>query len=291
MTYIKKLTAVSTTTILLFALFAVAVPVTTTNADPEKTGLVATFGPSIGSFNGNLQVLENANHLYSDVASSKARTVAFTNPASLPQGFFDAVQSRFQGGGAAPTPDTTITLLCSGLPLVPGFCATGDPVTTKPINVVKGYEEGKFKFKKLAEGEYLVTVVIFDMDDLGLIDMATGLAAPETVFVTANGEEIGSVTAVPGMGTTQTITKQFTTAVEDDDGKIKIGFNQLFTWASMSGQASGPILPVCDDSATPLPCKGAESGIRVEQITLTPIVDDDDEEDDEEDEDEEDNDD
>jgi len=226
---IKK-TIMITSLVILIATISVVTTVTMVQADPEA-GTTATFGifPPGGPnpFAGG----DAINHDYSHVAASKPLTVLFTNPASLPGGYFDAVEPTFQGTPfTPPAPDTSVTLYLGGF------------AVTTPFNIVKGHEEAKFSFTGLVPGnQYRVTAIISDMDDFALTtDMASTMPAPETVFVTdsTNAVDLGIMTAVPLGGPSQTITAILpTAAIADAAGTLTIGFNEfLFVGQYMVGE-------------------------------------------------------
>jgi len=109
-------------------------------------------------------------------------------------------------------------------------------VITNPIDVFRGYEEGEFTFTGLNPSEkFLVTVVLSDIDDCGLLFRLDAnpndplIDALETVSVSANGVELGLVDAA-GLGTgDHVVQKQFTTlAMPDGNGDLTIGFNVVF---------------------------------------------------------------
>jgi len=213
----------------------------------QAAPIVATFGPSIGGTNpaaGGATV----THLYSTVATSVPGTVAHTNPASLPAGFFDAVEPTFQGGGLPPVPDASGVVLFAGAVSV-----------TPPLDVVRGFEEAIFTFSGLVPFlPYRVAVVLFDLDDPGLTVGLGGPPALEDVLITGNGASLGSVTAVAGGGLTQTVSTTLSVfGVADGSGDLTIGFNEIFQW-------DPALLP-----AAPPP--GSQTGIRVEQISLTAV--------------------
>ena len=253
---IKKTMTITSLAILVAAI-SVATTMTMVQADPELTSK-ATFGLVPLGIANPLAGGDITNHEYSHVAASKALTVTFTNPVSLPGGFFDAVEPGFQGAPfTAPVPDASITLYLAGVPV------------TTPFNIVEGYEEATFTMAALNPGQnYFLGTIIFDMDDFGLTtDAAMLIPAPETVFVSVNGVDLSApVTAVPGNGQTQAITTAHGVVKATPAGNIVVGFNELFIW-DPSGAA--PLaLPVCGNAGVPLPCIAAQTGIRVEQIEL-----------------------
>ena len=226
------------------------------DTDPH-TSLVATFGPG--------------EHPYTDVSESDSGTVMWAPVASTSTGYFDAVEPTYQSGGAAPIPDTTIT----------AYDAVGTPIG--PLKIVKGYEEARFAFDGLVPGnQYSVTVKISDMDFFDIFaDDLGAIPLPETVFVTGNGVELGSVAAATdlglGLGTTQTITKTLELlAISDGSGKIIVGFNENFVWDDSTSPsipwdfvpAVCTTLKIADHS-----CIGDECGVRVEEISLTHLPD------------------
>ena len=102
-------------------------------------------------------------------------------------------------------------------------------------------------------------VTIFDLDDFGFtLGGQFGPPVPEQVFITGNGVELGSVSAVPLAGPTQLITSTLSlVATTDGAGKLTIGFNELFAW-------DPSLLPAA-------PGIGSQAGIRVEQISVSPV--------------------
>jgi len=241
-------------------------------ADNESSVRVATFGTNGGptdgttfnAFAGGAPI----NHEYKDVAESKSDTIENTNPASLPGGFFDAVEKTAQRTGVFPVPDKAIPTMY-----------TLGPTPLSPMNIVRGYEEATFTFDNLPPGAvYAVTVIIRDLDDFGLFeDAALSMPLPETVLVTGNGLSLGTVDAVVGSGTTQVITKTLlTSATVDGSGQLTIGFNENFQWdpspisiwdglgffctPTKATDTGGPAL-------TPF-CIPSQTGVRVEQISL-----------------------
>ena len=253
---IKKTMTITSLAILVAAI-SVATTMTIVQATPEPTPK-ATFGLTPLGFANPLAGGDITNHEYSHVAASKALTVTFTNPASLPGGFFDAVEPGFQGAPfTAPVPDASITLYLAGVPV------------TTPFNIVEGYEEATFTMAALNPGQnYFLGTIIFDMDDFGLTtDMAGTMPAPETVFVSVNGVDLPApVTAVPGGGPTQVITTAHGVVKATPAANIVVGFNELFIWDPVGVVPLA--LPVCGNAGFPLPCIGLQSGIRVEQIEL-----------------------
>lgn len=193
-----------------------------------------------------------ADHNYTDIATSQPDTVLYTNPASLPGGYFDAVDPTFQGGGAAPATDANIILYFGG--------AQVSPI----LNVSKGFQEGNFTFNVLPDTFYFVNVTISDLDNFGLtLDADQNIPAVETVFITANVNassfEIGSISANstivqnPPSDPGQTVADRLPLiAKSNSTGDLRVGFNQLFVWD--------------DTQAAPEP--GSQSGIRVERIIL-----------------------
>ena len=249
--------------ITLLALLIVTFSITSISvaqADPEG-GLIAMFP---------------APHLYSDVASSDLLTVIYTNPLSLPGGFFDAVEPVYQGGGLAPIPDGIILVHTSPLAVPANF-----PIGS--IQFVKGYEEARFTFDNLTPfAAYAVTVKISDMDFFDTY-AAPGAVGPiaETVFISGNGVPLGSVVASTtlgfGAGQGQTImTTLGTTGTADGAGLLVVGFNENFVWddtVSPSPWDAG--IGICTTIKVAIPgvgigteCRGEEPGIRVEEISL-----------------------
>ena len=251
---IKK-TIMITSIAILVAAISVATTMTMVQADPDGD-TKATFGLVIGVANP-LAGGDLSDHFYSDVAASDAMTVTFTNAASLPGGYFDAVEPVFQGGGAAPIPDlpSPIILYSGGVPITP------------PLEITEGYEEARYTFTAPNPGQnYFLGTIISDMDDFGLTtDIAGLIPAPETVFVSVNGVDLlAPVTAVPGGGASQVITTAHGVVNAAPAGGIVVGFNEIFVW----DPAAIPPLP-CTVNPTPtLPCPGSQTGIRVEQITV-----------------------
>jgi len=245
---IKK-TIMITSIAILVAAISVATTMTMVQADPDGD-TKATFGLVIGG--GDL-----SDHFYSDVAASDAMTVTYTNAASLPGGYFDAVEPVFQGGGAAPIPDlpSPIILHSGGVPITP------------PLEITEGYEEARYTFTAPFPGQnYFLGTIISDMDDFGLtIDIDGLIPAPETVFVSVNGVDLlAPVTAVPGGGASQVITTAHGVVNAAPGGGIVVGFNEIFVW----DPAAIPALPCAVNPTPTLPCPGSQTGIRVEQITI-----------------------
>jgi len=253
---IKKTMTITSLAILVAAI-SVATTMTMVQALPELTPK-ATFGLTPLGFANPFAGGDITNHEYSHVAASKALTVTFTNPASLPGGFFDAVEPGFQGAPfTAPVPDAVVTLHLAGVPV------------TTPFNIVEGYEEATFTMAALNPGQnYFLGTIIFDMDDFDLTtDAAMLIPAPETVFVSVNGVDLlAPVTAVPGDGQTQVITTAHGVVKATPAGNIVVGFNELFIWDPLG--AAPLAFPVCGNAGIPLPCIAAQTGIRVEQITV-----------------------
>ncbi len=256
-----------TMTIISIAILVAAISVATTmtmiQADTEASGLVATFGPNGGTDGVTLnpELFIAMNHDYSDVTGSVDD--AFTNSLSLPGGYLDAMEPTFQVDGlTVPTPDGSFSLFFGGA-LVAG-----------PLDFIKGHEEATFDFDSLnADSLYEVTVDISDMDDVSFqtslwLDAGSSVPALETVFVTANTVELGSIVADVGALTGALKTKTFSSQVEraNGAGDLKVGFNQLFVWDPVD--APFGFFPCGNPVASPLGCPGTESGIRVEQITL-----------------------
>jgi hypothetical protein len=135
----------------------------------------------------------------------------------------------------------------------------GAAPVTPPLDFVRGFEEAVFTFSGLVPlFPYRVSVVLFDLDDLGLTVGLGGPPALEDVLITGNGASLGSVTAVAGGGPTQTVATTLSVfGVADGSGDLTIGFNEIFNW-------DPSLLP-----AAPLP--GSQTGIRVEQISLTAV--------------------
>lgn len=256
---IKKTMTITSIAVLIAAV-SFATSITMVQADPEPTSK-ATFGLApLGGANP-LAGGDLTNHEYSHVAASKPLTIPFTNPASLPGGFFDAVEPGFQGAPfIAPAPDASITLHLAGVPV------------TTPFNIVEGYEEATFTMTSLNPGQnYFLGTTIFDMDDFGLTtDAAMLIPAPETVFVSVNGVDLSApVTAVPGGGQTQGITTAHGVVKATPAGDIVVGFNEIFAWdPNTLAPIAFPPFAVCGNAGFPLPCIGLQSGIRVEQITV-----------------------
>jgi len=257
---IKK-TMTITSIAILFAAISVATTMTMVQADPE-VGTIATFGPNFGTDGVTLNPILGIpmNHDYSDVAASDAGTIAFTNAASLPGGYFDAVEPTFQGGGAAPIPDlpSPITLYLAG----------GGGAVTPLLEITEGYEEARYTFTAPFPGQnYFLGTIISDMDDFGLFLDPAGVMtpAPETVFVSVNGVDLlASVTAVPGSGASQVITTAHGVVKAAPAGGIVVGFNEIFVW----DPAAIPALPCAVNPTPTLPCPGSQTGVRVEQITI-----------------------
>ena len=224
---------------------------------PGPTPLTVTFGANTGPTDGTTvnSFANNApiNYHYSDVAESKADTVLYTNPLSLPDGYFDAVEPDLQGSSIEPVPDFENVQ----------FYFQPGGIQLPLVNIVLGYEEAEFAFTGLTPGEqYDVTVTISDMDEF---DELTNLPPPftsitndqpgidpviETVIVSGNGVELGAVSAIVGDGDSQTVTSFLGTATVSGAGEVTIGFNEYFSW---------------DPLAFP---PFSEPGIRVEQISL-----------------------
>jgi len=258
-------------------------------ADNETPGLVATFGdntdPIDGTFCNTFDGTANAacgagtpiNHFYKDVAESKADTIANTNSASLPGGYFDAVEKTAQNTAVFPVPDKTIMMYAAGdcFGLNPGMSDL-----CSPMNFVRGYEEATFTFDGLTPfAKYEVEVLISDLDDFGLFeDMALMMALPETVFVTGNTVDLGTVVAVVGGGNTQFITKTLPTlAIANGAGDLTLGFNENFQWDHSTpslwdafGVFCTPAKATVGGGGIPTPfCNPSQTGVRVEQISLT----------------------
>jgi len=208
------------------------------------------FGSSVGSTNSRTG--ETADAVYGDVITTGAAT--YTPAASVAGGFFDASEPTWQGGGSAPAPDTTFTLYIAG------------PTALGTFNAVKGFEEGLYTITGLIPNlDYRVEVTISELDALigvpGVGEVPTYLdsgltqRALETVFVSGNGIEIGSVAADPSGGNSQLVTGGWFLGTTDGSGNLTIGFNEIFTW------------PVNSQTA---PAPGSQTGVRVEQIRLTP---------------------
>ena len=125
---------------------------------------------------------------------------------------------------------------------------------SNPLSVFKGYEEGEFTFHGLNPAEkFQVTVFLSDIDDCGLLYRLDAnpndplIPALETVFVFANGVELGLVDAEGlGIGDFEVQKKFSTLAMPDGSGDLTIGFNL-----------------VSNDFANPT------SGVGVEQIVIT----------------------
>jgi len=208
------------------------------------------FGSIVGGTNGLTG--ETADAVYGDVITPGSAT--YTPHASVTGGYFDAAEPTWQGGGSAPAPDTTFTLYITG------------PTSLGTFNAVEGFEEGLYTVGGLIPNlDYKVGVTISELDALlyvpgvGFVPAYTdaGLTqrAVETVFVSGNGSEIGSVAADPSGGNSQLVTSGWFVGTTDGSGNLTIDFNEIFTW------------PV---GATSAPLPGSQSGIRVEQIRLTP---------------------
>jgi len=252
---------------ILIAAVSVAATITMVQADLEA-GTKATFelDTDIGTPHSNPALGGDiVNHDYDDVSMSVPGTVLNTPGGSLLIGNFDASEPAFQAGGLEPVPGfgSPFTLFLGAIPF------------TTPLKVVKGHEEANFSFIGLVPGnQYRVTAIIADMDDFGLTVGLAGPPALETVFVTDsnNGVDIGIMTAVPGAGTDQTIISTHPiAAVADATGTLTIGFNELFTWDAAFPVATAPLVPVCGNIGTPLPCIGSQTGIRVEQISIVDL--------------------
>jgi len=254
---IKK-TMTITSLAILVAVISVATTITMVQADNESTSLDALFGPNTGTIGvtANPKIGGAMEHFYSDIAASTAAS-AFTPPASLAGGYFDASDPTFQGGGAAPVPDfaTGLILYVSAGPCIP---------VTPPLDVSKGFVEGVFTFDALNSGQnYWVKVTNSEMDDFqSFTDAACSIPAVETTFVSANGVDLGTVTALVTGAQDQTITTTVGVGTADPTGSMTIGFNELFSW-DPAGAGAGPF---CD--AILVPCIGLEPGIRVEKIEL-----------------------
>jgi len=263
----------------LLLTISIATTFSLVQADDESSGLVATFGASIGDPNpfagGDL-----INHEYGDLVSAKPLTVTFTNPDSLiPGGYFDAVEPDFQDDGAPlPGIDAVIT----------PHDASGSLIFA-PFNAFRGYEEGEFTFTGLCGGcSFVVTVIISDMDFFDSYG-APAKVDPlvETVFVTGNSADLGTVEALPlapfPLGDSQTITTTLASpGIADGLGTLTIGFNEIFVWDESPSLWDTPGFGICttDEVLIDFPidgeigtrCRGEEPGVRVEQISLALTV-------------------
>jgi len=122
-------------------------------------------------------------------------------------------------------------------------------------DVIRGNEEGSFTFSGLPPNVPVqVTVIISDMDHEGVTLDAVGLIpAEETVFVTGNLVDLGTVTPNGVIGSDQVLTKTFATLAQSDgSGDLTIGFNEVFR----------------EYAGGPAPNFVSQFGIRVEQIAL-----------------------
>ena len=249
---------------ILIAAVSVATTITMVQADPDSD-LIALFGPLAGTigvtpnpFLGGMM-----DHFYSDVTGSTA-AAAFSSAASLGGGYLDASEPSIQSGGAPANPV-----------FIPGFVAYTTAfggclaVVATPVDVYKGFEESVFTFDSLNAGQnYWVNVSISDMDDFGVFTENTCTTnVLETVFVSANTVELGSVVASVGAVAPKLEVSTVGVGKADPLGDMTVGFNQLFSW---DPTGTAPLLvPVCGNIGVPLPCIGDQSGIRVEQIELT----------------------
>ncbi len=249
---------------ILIAAVSVATTITMVQADNDgDTKATFEFLADIGTPHSMVGVAPDiVDHEYSDVATSVALTVAFTNPASLPGGYFDAVEPSIQGGFA---PANAI--------FIPGLVAYSTAfgpcsALTTPVDVYKGFEEGVFTFDSLNAGQnYWVNVSISDMDDFGVFtDAACSIPALETVFVSANSVELGSVVASVGATTPKLEVSTVGIGKADPLGDMTVGFNELFSWDPTG--AAPVFVPVCGNVGVDLPCLATQSGIRVEQIEM-----------------------
>ena len=260
---------------ILIAAVSVATTITMVEADPESASLTATFGYNPGNLclsfpaGGVIGATPNPilgtimTHHYSDLVFTKPLTVVNTNPASLPCGYFDAVEPSLQSGMPAanvPIPPP-LTLWAS----IPGpACIPATPA----LDVYLGFEEGDFTFDTLNAGQnYWVKVTQSEMDDFeapGPFPLFTEgtctTAALETTFVSANTVSLGTVVAVDGNGQNQLITTTVGVGKADPLGDMTIGFIELFSFDPIGGSG------FCD--TTTAPCLGFQPGIRVEQIEL-----------------------
>lgn len=244
-------------TFILSAIFLTSVGVyqqASADTDPH-TSLVATFGPG--------------EHPYTDVSESKVDTDTYSDSGD----WFDAVEPTYMGGGAEPTPDFSETYFSGGTAVTP------------PVNFVKGYEEAEFTFSDLdANKHYTVTVTIDNMGDFttyfgGALwkDDASSVPILETIFVTGNGVELGSVTAEFGGDTgsgpiDQTVTKTLELVAKSNGaGDLTVGFNEYFQWDPSDSAAFNAGAPVCTPTKLgATSCIGSQSGIRVAEISLLP---------------------
>jgi len=262
------------TTFILSAIFLTSVGVyQQALADsPHLTSLVAKFVTTPG--------VDPDEHPYTDVSRSQPVTEMWVFDDSLDGGYFDAVEPAFQEFGlpSEPIPDFSKTYHSGGVPVLP------------PINFVKGYEEAHFIFDGLeADKHYTVTVTIDNLADFttafgGLLweDDLSSIPILETIFVTGNGKELGSVTAEfggdTGTGPTdQTITKTLEVLAKSNGaGELIVGFNEYFQWdPSVSGAFDGGEAVCTPAKLSPAHptnpnCKGTQSGMRVAEISLLP---------------------
>ena len=255
-----------TMTIISIAILVAAISVATTmtmiQADNDSD-VGALFGPDTGQLGvtPNPILGGSMEHFYADVTGSTA-AVGFSSAASLSGGYLDASEPSIQSGVVPANP-----VFIPGLVL---YLSVGPCIPVTPaLDVYKGFEESVFTFDSLTVGNlYEVTVDISDMDDFGVFTEATCTTpALETVFVTANTVELGSVVADIGAPTGALKTKTFTSQVERADGlgDMTVGFNQLFSWDPIGIGITGLCDPV---QVAANNCIGLESGIRVEQISL-----------------------
>ncbi len=179
------------------------------------------------------------------------------NPLTVTNLFSNNIDATEPGG--IGTPDQTVGIFIqSGTIGIASLCV-GDGNLCVTYNVVRGFEEGSFTFSGLPPNVPVqVTVIISDMDHRGVtLDAAGTMPAEETVFVTGNGVDLGTVTPNGVIGNDQVLTKTFTTLAQSDgSGGLIIGFNQVFREF------------VSTPTTLPQSFFDVQFGIRVEQIAL-----------------------